>query len=108
MIHIKYFESNWKTLPHIGDYIKMRTDSKNIGLVIFYNENIGRVIDVDPYYVTVMFKNQPPKSSKHIFDYDYEKDQYEKMFNINKIVDFAKSEEDLIRQIEYNTKKFNI
>jgi len=105
MKYIKEYES---LSPQIGDYVKMRTDSKDINLILYYNENIGRIINIGKYHVKVSFKNTPPKSAKQIFDYDYKKDQYEKMFNTNKLVDFSKLEEDLIKQIKYDTKKYNI
>lgn len=106
MRYIKTFES---ITPQVGDYVKMRTDSKNISLINYYHENIGQIIGTNLYHVTVSFKAQPPKETPYrLFFYNYKTEQYQKTFNINKIVDFAKTEENLINQIKYDTKKYNI
>lgn len=106
MKHLKIYES-LNNKPKIGDYVKMRTDSSNTNLKHYFNNYFGRATNVGNF-ITVAFKYKPPTSAKHIFDYNWETDEYEKMFNINKVVEFADTEEDLILQLKYGTKKYNL
>ena len=107
MRYLKTYES-LNNKPKIGDYVKMRTDSHNTNLQHYFNNYFGRVTDVSDFSITVAFKYEPPKTTKQIFDYNWETDEYKKMFNINKVVEFADTEENLILHLKYGTKKYNL
>jgi len=97
MKYIKKFENINKS-PEVGDYVLMRSDSKNKGFNIFINNNIGQVvINIGTHLITIKYDNinLNNQTRSKFFVYDNIVESYVKTFNIDKVVVFSKNKEDI-------------
>lgn len=107
MKFIKKFE-NYTNMPEVGDYVFMTTYSPKKYHQNFFKKNIGQVVNYNGGLGIEVRYTNIPKQLMSLFLYNVKYNGYVKTFNINKIVDFAKTEELLKKQVEFDTRKYNL
>jgi hypothetical protein len=103
MKYIKKYE-NFDKVPKIGDYVLMRTDSKNIDFRNFLKNNFGQIVKIGNSLVNVKYELSINKEIFYFFDLDCSRS-----FNKKKIVAFSDNLDDLKLQLQFpETSKYNI
>lgn len=107
MKYLKSYE-NFKDKPKVGDYVLMRTDSRNIEYRNFLKNNIGQITNMSDYLVTVKYENVPTNLIKlKIFNWNKSDGGfYYHTFNINKMLVFSDTPDDL--ELKIDTNKYNL
>lgn len=111
MKYLRNFE-NLTEFPKTGDYVLIKTNITNIlndekynRIRVFIDNTIGIILDYNSYrnYVVVKYENIPDDIKSY---FTYIQDRYERMFEIDRIVAYGSTEEEL--KLKIQTNKFNI
>jgi len=104
MKYLKTYEQN-SNKPKIGDYVLMKTDSKNIDYRNFLKSNAGKIEYIMGNVVYVLYKNIPIKLLK-FFNFNTFSQEYYHTFNENKILVFSDNPDDL--ELKLSANKYNL
>lgn len=106
MRYIKTYE-DINDRPKVGNYVLMRTDSKNIEYNNFIRNTPGVIVTISNTLVVVKYENIPIKLIKlNLFEWTPRGEFYYHIFNINKMLVFSETPDNL--EIEIDTNKYNL
>ena len=106
MKYIKKYENVEE--PQVGDYVLMRTDSKNIDYRNFLKNNVGQIIEMESdFHMSVKYENVPIKFIKMgLFVWSSVEQEYYHTFNKRKMLVFSDNPNDL--ELKFQMRKYNL